>query len=134
MSELSLDISRHDLSEYRLGTEDEIRPDVCAYQNVPAVPDKEDDLIKVSQMPDLVIEVLSPSQSINELLRKLDAFLALGIKSCWLVIPSLEVVKVFSQDSHKTCDIQHDTEGTDESTDIRLPLQNIFEKFYPEEL
>ena len=85
-------------------------------------------------MPVLAIEVLSPNQSINELLRKFDAFFALGIKSCWLVIPSLEVVKIFSQDSQKTFDMQHDTEVIDESIDIRLPLQQIFETFDPEEV
>ncbi|RKZ38396.1 MAG: hypothetical protein DRQ49_14410 [Gammaproteobacteria bacterium] len=138
--ELSLDTQQIDLSQFGLKAKDELKPDVCAYiKHSSKQPSQrksrlDTDILKVPKMPDLAIEVLSPSQSINELLRKFDAFLALGIKSCWLVIPSLEVVKVFSQDSHKTFDIQHDTEVIDENTDIRLPLQKIFEKFYPEEL
>jgi Uma2 family endonuclease len=139
--ELSLDTKQIDLSQFGLKAKDGLKPDVCAY--IKHSPEQQPsqgksrldtDVLKVPKMPELAIEVLSPSQSINELLRKFDAFFALGIKSCWLVIPSLEVVKVFSQDSNKTFDIQHDTEVIDESLDIRLPLQKIFEKFYPEEL
>jgi Uma2 family endonuclease len=138
--ELSLDTKQIDLSQFGLKAKDELKPDVCAYikhspkQPSPKKPRLDTDVLKVPKMPELAIEVLSPSQSINELLRKFDAFFALGIKSCWLVIPSLEIVKVFSQDSHKTFDIQHDTEVIDESIDIRLSLQKIFEKFDPEEL
>jgi len=140
--ELSLDTKQIDLSQFGLKAKDELKPDVCAYiKHSPKPPSQQKeksrldtDVLKMLKMPELAIEVLSPSQSINELLRKFDAFFALGIKSCWLVIPSLEVVKVFSQDSHKNFDIQHDTEVIDETIDIRLPLQKIFEKFDPEEL
>ncbi|MDM8560796.1 Uma2 family endonuclease [Candidatus Parabeggiatoa sp. HSG14] len=126
MSELSLDISQYDLSEYRLGTQDEIKPDVCAYQNVPKIPDKEDDLIKVSQMPDLAIEVLSPRQAVSYLIRKINAYLELGVKSCWLVIPANKYIAVYSQpNQYKSFDL-NSTEVIDEVIAIRLPIASVF--------
>ena len=77
-------------------------------------------------MPLLAIEVVSPQQGIDEILAKFDAYFALGIKSCWLVVPSLEVLDVYSQpDQHHTFDLG-DTEVVDKVLDIRLPVQEIF--------
>jgi hypothetical protein len=64
-TELSLDISQHDLSEYDLKVKNELKPDVCAYIDPPMVPDGKDDMVTVSKMPDLVIEILSPRQSVG---------------------------------------------------------------------
>ena len=126
MSKLSLDISQYDLSKYRLGIKDEMKPDVCAYENVPIIPDKEDDLIKVSQMPDLVIEILSPRQAVNYLIRKINAYLELGIKSCWLVIPANKYIAVYSQaNKYKSFDL-NSTEVIDEVIAIHLPIANVF--------
>ncbi|EDN65229.1 protein containing DUF820 [Beggiatoa sp. PS] len=84
------------------------------------------DVVRVSQMPDLAIEVLSPSQTINELLKKINAYFALSIKSCWLVMPALEEVRVFSQlQCYKNFDI-NDKEINDEVMDIHLPIQKVF--------
>jgi len=131
-TELSLDIRQHDLSKYRLKVKDELKPDVCAYVGAPPMPNEEfeDDLLSVSQMPELAIEVLSPNQSIGYLIRKIKAYFALGIKSCWLVMPPLEEVRVFSQPrSYKTFDVNH-TELVDEVMDIRLPIQKIFKRYW----
>jgi len=126
MTELSLDISQYDLSEYRLDVKDELKPDVCAYINPPKVPDKEVDLLRVSQMPDLVIEILSPRQAISYLIRKVKAYFELGVKSCWLVVPSMEAIDIYSQPSqHKTFGIS-DTHLIDEVMEIQLPIQNVF--------
>jgi hypothetical protein len=65
------------------------------------------DMMKVAKMPVLAIEILSPNQTINELLRRIEALFALGIKSCWLVIPALEEIRVYGQDfAYKTFDTQ----------------------------
>ena len=81
----------------------------------------------MSEMPLLAIEIISPSQSIDNLLAKFDAYFELGIKSCWLVMPSVDIVDIYSQpDKHKTFDM-NDTEIIDDVMDIRLPIQKIFE-------
>jgi Uma2 family endonuclease len=131
-TELSLDISQHDLSKYRLKAKDDLKPDICAYVGPPPMPDEEfeDDLISVSQMPELAIEVLSPRQSVGYLVRKIKAYFALGIKSCWLVMPPLEVIRVFSQPRYyKTFDV-NDIELVDEVIDIRLPIQKVFKSYW----
>jgi len=125
--ELSLDASSIDLSQFGLKAKDELIPDICAYFEQPPIDDKAgSDEVRITQMPDLAIEVLSPSQSVNELLRKIDAFFALGVKSCWLTMPSLEVIRVFSQPQcYKDFNL-NDMEVIDDIMDIRLPIQKVF--------
>jgi Uma2 family endonuclease len=126
MSELSLDISQYDLSEYELGIKEELKPDVCAYLKRPVIPKGKNDLVKVSQMPDLAIEILSPRQAIDYLIRKINAYFKLGVKSGWLVIPSLDEVRVFSQPrAYKTFDF-NSTEIVDEVIGISVPIESVF--------
>ncbi len=80
----------------------------------------------MQQMPLLAIEVLSPEQGIEEILAKFDAYFALGVKSCWLVEPAVDVLHVYPQpDQHSTFDM-NDIDIVDEIMDIRLPIQKIF--------
>lgn len=128
--ELSLDASTIDLSQFSLKAKDELVPDVSVYTGAPPAPneDIQDDLLKVSQMPNLGIEILSPSQSVSFLVRKIKAQFALGVKSCWLVVPSLTQISVYSQaKSYKTFDL-NDTELVDEVMDIHLPIQKVFRR------
>jgi Uma2 family endonuclease len=125
--EVSLDASSIDLSQFGLKAKDELIPDVCVYLEPPPIDDKlGSDEARITQIPDLAIEVLSPSQTVNELLRKIDAFFALGVKSCWLVMPSLEEIRVFSQlHRYKNFDMNV-SDVIDEVMDIRLPIQKVF--------
>lgn len=120
--ELSLDTSQIDLSQFGLKTKTEMKPDLCVYKRQLEPKLKKStqpkrlhtDILKVAKMPLLVIEILTPTQSVNELLMKFDAYFALGIQSCWLVMPALEECKVYSQQgSSKTFDTQRDTEVID---------------------
>jgi Uma2 family endonuclease len=128
--ELSLDASSIDLSQFGLKNQDEVIPDISVYLEPPSDDDGPgDDEVRVSQMPDLAIEVLSPTQAINDLLKKIKAYFAFGVKACWLVIPSLDEVRVFSQPrSYKIFDIQRDTEIIDEVMDIHLPIQKVLRR------
>ncbi len=130
MPELSLDTSQIDLSQFNIKAKDGLIPDICIYRELPEEPADEldDDILKMTQMPELVIEILAPKQGINDILLKFKAYFALGIKSCWLVIPSVKVIKMYSAKGNKIFDIQHDTEVTDEVMDIHLPVQKIFGK------
>ncbi len=135
ITELSLDVGQMDLSQFGLRIKDELKPDVCVYivssehKQTKMAEKADSDIVRVSKMPELAIEVLSPTQSVNALLRKFDALFALGVNSCWLVMPSLEEVRVFSKPrSYKIFDIQRDSEVIDEIMGIRLPIQKIFKK------
>jgi len=125
--ELSLDIGNMDLSRFRIKAKDELIPDICVYMESQPFFDEDvdDDLLKVPQIPDLAIEILSPSQSVSFLVRKIKAFLALGVKSCWLVMPSVEVINVYSPNHKQTFDM-NDTEIVDKIMNIHLPIQKIF--------
>ncbi len=127
ISELSLDISQHDLSQYRLEGKYELKPDVCAYLEPPIIPDTEDDLVTVSKIPDLVIEILSPRQAISYLIRKINAFFELGTKSCWLVNPSMQIITVYSQPNQRETFVsKKEAKVIDEVMNIHLPIQEIF--------
>jgi Uma2 family endonuclease len=132
MTELSLDISQHDISQYDLEASAELKPDVCAYLKRPVIPEGKNDLIKVSQMPDLVIEILSPRQSVCYLVRKTKAYFELGVRTAWLVNPDQKIITVYSLPSHhlrgKTFALDTTPEVIDEIIDIRFLMREIFEE------
>ncbi len=126
MTELSLDISQQDFSRYGIKAKDEIKPDICLYPNTMDWQDI--DILKMTEMPLLAIEILSPSQSLETLKNKVYAYFMLGVKSCWLAIPSIEAIDIYSQPKqHRTFTI-NDTEVIDELLEIHLPIQKVFRR------
>lgn len=122
-TDLSLNIANVDLSQFDLQVREEIKPDVCIYPKRPLNPMH--DVIKMTEMPLLAIEILSPRQGVYEIAEKFKLYFHLGVKSCWLVIPNTQVVTVYSAvDSYQTF---VSGEVVDEIIDIRLPLAEIFE-------
>lgn len=79
----------------------------------------------MSEMPLLVVEVLSPKQSAYEILEKFAAYFALGVKSCWLVDPLTAIVAVYS--TLETHQIFAAGEVVDEVIELDLPFDEIFE-------
>jgi Uma2 family endonuclease len=111
LSELSLDI---DGTEYR--------PDICVYHKRSMNPTH--DIARMTEMPLLVCEILSVSQTLQEMIDKFDSYFKAGVQSCWLILPvtctvvvyhSLDEFKVFATD-----------QIIDEILDIRLSIQDIF--------
>ena len=127
MPELTLDVSPLDLSQFGLNAKKELIPDMCLYPKG-HLKKRGRDLLRVSEIPLLAIEVISPKQGSDDILAKFEAYFTLGVKSCWLVDPSLDVIHIYPQiDQHKTFDMS-DTEVIDEVMDIRLPIKEIFEE------
>jgi Uma2 family endonuclease len=122
--ELSLDASQIDLSQFGLKAKDELVPDVCLYKGVHKF-EPLGDASKRSDMPLLVVEVLSPTQSTEEILAKFKAYFALGVKSCWLVIPATAVIAIYSTQGFESFGSQ-DTEIFDKTLDIHLSIQNLW--------
>jgi len=125
MSELSLDISklekkaRFNLKE----SAQELRADLCLYPKQKI--NRLQDIIRMSEMPLLAIEIVSPKQSVFDITEKFKIFFELGVKSCWLVEPITGIITVFSSpDKAKTFTTG---EVGDEVLDIRLPIQDIFD-------
>ncbi|MDM8559295.1 Uma2 family endonuclease [Candidatus Parabeggiatoa sp. HSG14] len=105
---------------------DELKPDVCLYPNSVEFSEPYD-ILKMSEMPLLAIEVVSPKQGLDDIVAKFQAYFSLGVKSCWLVTPTVKSITVYSQPNHfKTFDVNDDTEVVDDVLNIRIPLQKIF--------
>ena len=120
-TELSLDTSRLDKNNYKF--KEEIKPDVCIYPKRGL--SRPYDIIKMSEMPLLAIEVLSPKQGLQEIVEKIDAYFALGVRSCWLIDPTTAIVVVYSTLNNRK--IFTAGEVVDDIIGIRLPFDEIFE-------
>ena len=111
-------------SELTLLIEKDYIPDICVYPKR-RVDFIAEDIIKMTEMPLAVMEVLSPSQTIMEVLEKFEVYFEAGIKSCWLVIPPAQTVTVYTAPGKgqlfKTGEI------ADSVLDIRIPIDVIFE-------
>jgi Uma2 family endonuclease len=123
--ELSLELSQLDMSQFDIKAKDELKPDVCIYPKGEGM--GVEDTLKMQEMPLLAIEVISPKQGVGEIISKFKVYFALGVKSCWLVVPALGNVTVFSDiHNRKTFGIVRDTEVIDDILEIRLPIDGIF--------
>jgi Uma2 family endonuclease len=100
----------------------EIRPDLALFpkQSINFLQDE----IRMQTAPLLSIEILSPRQSIDEILEKFRLYFQLGVQSCWLVLPPLQAVSVFSS-ANKEQTFTHG-ELVDTVLDIRLEMEKIF--------
>jgi Uma2 family endonuclease len=70
-------------------------PDIAIYPKLQI--DFLNDITSMTEMPLTVVEIVSPSQSDAEILAKFKRYFAAGVKSCWLVMPSLQAVAVYSE-------------------------------------
>ena len=127
MVELSLDATQIDLSQFGLKNQNELIPDISIYQRGGHRPKKGRDILKISEMPLLVIEILSPKQGLDDIIAKFEAYFALGVKSCWLVIPLNESITVYSAPEHFKTFGNENTEVIDEIMAIQLPIKEIFD-------
>jgi Uma2 family endonuclease len=130
-TELTLDVSQIDLTPFKIQATQELEPDVVVYyanEFDMIDPTEDNDVLKVSQMPLLAIEILSPTQGTAGIFAKFRAYFAVGIKSCWLVDPTLRTVTVCSSPKELNVYKLADGEVVDQMLDIRLPLSKIFAK------
>ena len=82
------------------------------------------DETKMTQMPLGVIEILSPTQTNEELLAKVGKYFDAGVKSCWLVIPTFRLISVFSD--RQTSKTFIEGELHDSVLGIKLDVDKIF--------
>src|SRR5262249_1774319 len=77
--------------------------------------------------PDLAIEVLSPSNTAEEMQRKLHDFFNSGSRLVWYVDPRARTVSVYTSSDHFT--VLHegqDLDGGDVLPGFTLPLSKLF--------
>ena len=82
----------------------------------------------VPYMPDLAVEIISPSQSWAETRRKADRYLRHGTTLVWLIDPGSETAEVWQRDSEQREVIDSDGElsGRAVLPGFSLPLERLF--------
>jgi Uma2 family endonuclease len=113
------------VDELNLDTKPGTTPDICMY------PKKKLSLItietKETEAPITTIEIQSPSQSPDELVKKAwNHYFPMGVQSAWIVIPALKAIQILLPDGQKVLF----TSGIlkDPVTGIELNLDEIFEE------
>ncbi len=84
-----------------------------------------EDEIRLTETPLCVIEILSPTQALSALTSKANKYFKNGVKSCWLVLPSLRNIYVFSTITDYQI-FSMNTILNDAALDIQIPLNEIF--------
>ncbi|MBF0118776.1 MAG: Uma2 family endonuclease [Desulfobacterales bacterium] len=101
----------------------EHKPDISIYSKKKRIQQK--DIIKMVELPLVTIEILSPTQPIQDLIDKFEIYFNAGIKSCWLVIPHAKSIVIYSSlDHYKT---YSDDKVIDNLFNIELSIIDIFE-------
>lgn len=99
-------------------------PDICIFPKMPL--DLQNDVTAMTQPPLCTVEIISPSQSLTELVTKARDYFRHGVKSCWIVLLPLGNIYVFRSpeeyDIFRTNEILHDS-----VLDISIPLSEVFE-------
>jgi Uma2 family endonuclease len=98
-------------------------PDLCIYEKTPR--NWQVDVIRTKEVPLLAIEILSPKQSLSDIVDKINSiYFPAGMKSVWVILPPAESVMVFKPNS-KTHTYN---EGIlkDDASGFELNLDKIF--------
>ncbi len=78
-------------------------------------------------MPDLAVEVLSPSNTKREMERKLDDYFAAGVSLVWIIDPKTETAEVYTaRDKKKRIGKDGKLDGGDVLPGFSLPLKRLF--------
>ena len=109
-------------SELSLASDPPMTPDisVCNLRQ----PDWLHDEIRVSEAPLTTVEIVSPSQSINDFVPRIEEYFRFGVRSVWLVLPPLKQVAVFAPE--KEPEVFGEGEVVDPTLDVTLALKEIF--------
>ena len=110
------------LPELTLDIANGLTPDISVFPKEQIRPDFFHDVSKFQQMPTLAIEVMSSSQTVQELLEKSSQMVEAGIKTVWIVEPYSRTVFVTT---HAGKQLFH--EEVVESEGIKTDFAKVFE-------
>ncbi len=98
-------------------------PDICIYPLLSF--DSRHDEIRMTDLPLTAVEILSPTQSVDELLAKFEVYFSAGVQSGWLVQPALQTIFLLTPDTKIA--VFHNEVLLDPTTDIHLNLSDVFQ-------
>lgn len=105
-----------------------LEPDV-SFVRIDRIPTSAQRQRFVELAPDLAVEVLSPSERMTAVMRKVELYLAAGVQLVWVVDPIRKIVRVYTPDhsSHILRASADDVlDGGDVLPGFALPLADIF--------
>ncbi len=82
----------------------------------------------VLSMPDLAVEIKSPSDTYEDMLNVAAYYLQNGCRLVWLVYPAKKTVEVVTNESRRTLSIDDVLTGGNVIVDFEMPLRRIFPK------
>lgn len=127
---LAVEFSRH--REYRTMPEVALElvpgspktPDLSVYPRGPMDLNLRHDELRLVEPPLLAVEIVSPSQGMQEFMDKVDFYLAHGVKSVWIVVPPLHQVTIFLPDGSQQS--FHEGIVRDPATGMTADLEAVF--------
>ena len=110
---------------HRLPDDDQnaVLPDV-SFRSDPATPVVRKGSVPV--MPDLAVEVQSPSQSDDDMIEKAAYYLANGSRMIWLVYPAKRTVEVHQHSQVETLTEADTLDGSDVLPGFKLAVSEVF--------
>lgn len=98
-------------------------PDICLYPKQEY--DWEKDEVRMTVPPVTTIEILSPTQAVNDLVEKIRAvYFPAGVKSAWIILPLLKTLYIFYPD-RPTETFTHGL-VKDLATAVELRMEDLF--------
>ena len=74
--------------------------------------------------PLMVVEILSPQQSTQAVMDKVDVYFGFGVKSCWIVWPTTHSIQMLTADGRET--VLSSGTATDLVTGLTADLAAVF--------
>lgn len=111
------------LPELTLDVDRGLTPDISVFSKQQVKPNFLRDIIKFKEMPLVAIEVISPTQHIQDVLEKATILIKSGIKAVWTIEPYGRTIFVTTENGDK---IVH--EGLVEIEGIRIDFSKIFKQ------
>ena len=93
------------------------------------LPDRRVPRVPIADLaPDLAVEVISPSNTVREMERKLQEYRDFGVRLVWYVFPETQEVHVYSADQHEILTVDQEISGGDVLPGFVLPVRRLFEE------
>jgi hypothetical protein len=96
---------------------------ICTVEKAP-IDFSKDELVQ-KDPPLATIEIIHPTQVLQTLIDKTNDYFSFGVKSCWIVLPTLKSIYVFSA-PHQFEVFSTGDELHDPNLDIRIPMDTLF--------
>ncbi len=102
---------------------EKLTPDLCAYPR--RTIDWSRDIIGMTEMPRMVVEIVSPCQGFQDIMEKLDRFFAHGVESAWVIQPYSQSITIYLPGQSRPLNF-FQGEVRDPATGMTVRVEDIF--------